>query len=175
MSYHVPNDLLLMEDKVLDGKLFSALFYILQSCLMWRYVAWVHQRHCKYHYCLNFSLMNPFHWWILFTAKSAHITNDAFTRQLPSDGKDITQSFPGAETLDIITSVYTCTSGMLHHPGASLSECLIHPHVGDHTRWHAAFIQLDQLLWLHKDKFHIQPVSYVAYRGILAVYERSSW
>ena len=37
------------------------------------------------------------------------------------------------------------------------------------------FIQLDQLLWLHKDKFHIQPVSYVAYRGILAVYERSSW
>ena len=54
-------------------------------------------------------------------------------KQLPSDGKDITQSFPGAETLDIITSVYTCTSGMLHHPEASLSECLIHPHVGDHT------------------------------------------
>ena len=37
------------------------------------------------------------------------------------------------------------------------------------------FIQLDQLQWLHKYKFHIQPVSYVAYRGILAVYERSSW
>ena len=32
------------------------------------------------------------------------------------------------------------TGGMLHHPGASLSECLIHSRVGDHTCWHAAIL-----------------------------------
>ena len=35
--------------------------------------------------------------------------------------------------------------------------------------------QPDHLLWPCKDEFHIQHVSYVAHRGILAVYERSSW
>ena len=32
-----------------------------------------------------------------------------------------------------------------------------------------------QLLWLHRDEFHTQTVSYIAYRWVPAVYERSSW
>ena len=60
---------------------------------------------------------------------------------------------------------------MLHRPGASLSECLIQSTCRGTT--HAdmqLFMQLDQLLWLHRDKLHTQPVSYVAYRRVPGMY-----
>ena len=59
-------------------------------------------------------------------------------------------------------------SGMLHHPGVSLSECLI-------KAVHLTCILLDQLQWLHKDEFHTQSVSYVAGRVVSPVHEQSSW
>jgi len=68
-------------------------------------------------------------------------------------------------------------SGMLHHPGGTLSECLIKTNSRVVTA-HAdmkLFIQLDQLLWPHRDEFHTQTLSYVAYIGVPAVYEQLTW